>query len=167
MSQTKMTRSELQQYYEQNNAPENWENWGDANPEAHGGIWVSYDTDRSVWTVFETVHAGTYEQLENPEDYGKQYVTSAEIRWEDLFDENGDLTDGRYGGFKSHVESYSDRRPKTADGIVVNNELTNMVAWYATEFAEPYGGNVGGYNERGCYDMEDYDAVLQSLGIDR
>ena len=167
MSKAKMTRQELREHYEQNHAPENWENWGDANPEAHGGVWVSYNPDRGVWSVFETVHAGTYEQLENPENYGKQYVTAAEIHWGDLFDENGELTDGRFGGFKSHIKSYSDRRPKTPDGIVVNGELTQMAAWYGVENADPYGGNVGGYSERGSYDMENYDAVLQSLGIDR
>ena len=32
-----------------------WENFGDANPEHHGGLWVTYNGSR--WSVYETVPA--------------------------------------------------------------------------------------------------------------
>jgi hypothetical protein len=158
-------REEIRDRYEADHAPDGWENWGDANPEAHGGIWVSYDPDNGSWAVYETVHRGTYEELDDPEDWGQQYVTQAEVHWSDVVTEDGEFTEGRFGGFKSHAETF-DRAPDTPMGCVVDGDLTKMVAWFGIEIADPAYGGDGGRRGSGLFDRETYEDVLDACGID-
>jgi len=156
-------RQQLRERYEADHAPDGWVNYGDANPEAHGGIWVSYDPDRDRWEVYETIHAGVYEELDDPEDWGQQYVRRGEVHWQDVLTEDGQFRDG-HAGFASHAETF-DRAPDLPMGVVIDGYLTKMVAWYAVERAEPYGGEVYGYNRTGFHDCDSYDAVLEAIGV--
>ena len=157
------SRKQLKEYYENNNNPpvSEWDNYGDVNPEAHGGIWVSYDPEYAVWTVYETIHMGAYEHLDDPENYGKQYVRSAEVGWKDLYTEEGNFRIGKFGGFKRTVESMN--CTQHPEGIVIDGDLTRAVAWYAAERGDPFGGDNG--VRTGEYDRESYDDVLRAIGV--
>lgn len=156
------TRESIRERYENSgNAPtEGYRNHGDLNPDAHGGIWATYDADHGEWEVYETiptveVGASVFSPPPREEDYGDQYVTTASVQWSDVVTEGGEWTeeaqreaDAIHGGHDSPL------------GAVVDGQLTGFVAHFATHRTDPYPYRSPRHRE------DSYADVLESIGVE-
>jgi len=75
--------------------PTEWQNYGDADPDIHGGQWIKFDPEYNQFDIVETtllVEVAEFlaEDNENP---GEQYVKQYSVGIDEMFDENGDFTD--------------------------------------------------------------------------
>jgi len=72
-----------------------WVNYGDLNPDMHGGLWVRYDPDYESFDVVETTHLANVnaDLAESYDDPGEQYVAAYNVQMSDIFTESGGLTD--------------------------------------------------------------------------
>ncbi len=150
-------REQLREYYEESgDAPtECWENYGDANPAAHGGGWVHYD---GGWD-----HIGTFvaEEVGYPEDeydvddpIEAQYVYWGEVHWRDIVTEDGEWTDEAQRTIDSIHGAHA-----TPAGAVVDGRLTWFVAAFADEVRE-------GYPRHDPVHTGEYEDILSSLGVE-
>jgi hypothetical protein len=130
-------------------------NYGDANPEAHGGVWITYDPDHREWEVYVTTHAAVYSDDAGEEDYGDQFVKRASIQFRDVITEDGEWTD-RMESLLSELH----RDVHSPMGAVVDDQLTALVAFHGDDHAHqiPYRDP--------RHQKESYDALLASLGIE-
>ena len=156
MTQETVTREEIRERYEDGEYPteDAWLNYGDATPEGHGGLWISYDPDFGSWTVYETQPAATYMDVADPDDGGDQLVWVAEFAWRDIVTDLGEWK----GPAISEVESLANA-PDTPLGAVVDDRLDWLVAGCARRRSdpEPYRDN--------RHQKDSYDDVLDGLGI--
>jgi len=68
-----------------------WINYGDVNPKIHGGVFIRWDPDMSMWHIIETRHG-----LDMPDGYisdSEIEITEYYAELQDLF-ENGDPDNG-------------------------------------------------------------------------
>lgn len=150
-------RTHLRALYERD-APDGWHNYGDANPEAHGGLWISYDPDHGEWTVYETVHAyeiGLTDDPADAEDWGVQYVTRADLQWRDVVTESGEWSDTF-----DHIPDVYHRGHPEPLGAIVDGGLTAVVAHEARKWSEP-----DPYRDQPVR-KDSYGDVLDSHGIE-
>lgn len=133
-----------------------YRNYGDASPEYHGGIWIAYDVDRRAWDVWIT-HHGAEVGLADPDrdEPGLQYVTTAEIDFVDVVDD-----DGSWSESFDHIPETYHRGHDEPIGAVVDRALTGYVAHEAHKWTREY--------PRGdpLSDEDSYEAVLDRFGIE-
>jgi len=157
MTQETVTREEIRERYESGDYPtrDAWDNYGDANPEYHGGLWVSYDPDHGSWTVYETFHSDVYLEDADPDATGDQLVWVAHFDWRDIVTDLGEWN----GPAISEVESLQNAHD-TPLGAVVDDRMTWIVAGCARRRSEPdpYRDN--------RHQHDSYDDVLDALGIE-
>lgn len=131
---------------------EEWQNYGDVNPGPHGGMWVKYDPEYQEFDCVVTFQAADVISEVGTEDTGDQYVWTASVDWHDLIDDDGSLTDwldGKMGSLLGH----------TPDVMAIWADGTDP-GFYAVEMAREIG--------RGRRaQMDDYDAVIESFGVER
>lgn len=157
------TRAQLQNAYEASDPPVvRWENKGDATPDAHGGLWISYDTN-DVWEVVETVPAAVvFDDSDrfNFDGEGDQYVRTARVPFSDVVSESGEWTDDL-----AHMMDTLHRPDHTPAGAIVDGNLTGHVAHHATGprgTCEP----VGHGPDAGIVRKDTYADVLDSVGVE-
>jgi len=131
------------------------QNFGDVNPEAHGGIWVSYDPDSREWEVYVTTHAAVYYDDAGEEDYGDQLVRRASVQFRDVITEDGEWTD-RMESLISELH----RDAHSPLGAVVDGQLTALVAFHGDDYAR----KIPHRDPRRQADS--YDALLTGLGVE-
>lgn len=131
------------------------ENFGDANPEAHGGIWVTYDPDHREWEVYTTTQAALYEEDAGEEDYGDQFVKRACLQLRDLVTEDGEWTDTA----QKLVDELHNAH-ETPMGAVVDRRFTSFAAYLGDDHSRflPYTDP--------RRQEQSYDALLASLGVE-
>ena len=156
MTQETVTREEIRERYEDGDFPTDdaWENYGDVNPEYHGGRWISYDPDHGEWTVYQTIHADLYLEDADPDATGDQLVQVSSFQWRDIVTALGEWK----GPAASEVEALSNA-PETPLGAAVDDRLTWIVAGCADRWSDPYP-----YRDN-RHQKDSYDDVLDSLGI--
>jgi hypothetical protein len=157
MNQTETAESVRQEYHDlitDQSLDGFYRNYGDANPEYHGGIWIAYDVDRRSWDVWITSLA--YEVgLHDTDHPGVQLVEAAEIHFSDVVADDGTWTDTF-----DHIPDTYHRGHRDPIGAVVDRELTAYVAHEARKWADPYpyrGQPVEEHN---------YEHVLDRFGIE-
>lgn len=128
------TRSEIRERYEQDAPTDGHVNYGDANPDAHGGLWMSYDPDFGEWEVFETVPACEYYDDADDEDWGDQFVRLGYVDWDFIITEDGQWTD-HFGRHVGEVHRSHDR----PIGAVVDGDLEAHIAHWVSQRADPEG----------------------------
>jgi len=129
-----------------------YRNYGDANPDIHGGLWAAYEDHH--WDIVETVHPHVME-TDYPEDTpGHQYVLVGEAYLDEVVGPDGEWT----GQFESIPDKYS---PGYADplGAAVDGQLTHLVA------AEVRTSMIEPHREVHPYTKESYDAILDAMGV--
>lgn len=153
-------RNEIRRRFEQYIVGEDldgvYQNYGDANPAGHGGIWIAYDVDHKEWDIWLTTHAsevGGNEEL--AEDDGYQYVEAAEIRFADVVAGDGSWNTA----FESVPEVYSNG-PDSPLSAVVDDRLTWVVAGEARNWSDPYPYRDPIVRE------DSYEAVLNRFGVE-
>lgn len=96
--------------------PDEWVNFGDANPELHGGLFLRWDRD--MWQLVETRHPGDL-----PEGFDGQYVSEYYIEPEDVW-VNGNPSEGFTEEMVSEFETLtSHQQPETTwdmDNIAIS-----------------------------------------------
>jgi hypothetical protein len=150
------TREEIRERYEDAAEAiiEGWLNFGDLNPDGHGGVWATYDPDHGEWTIHRTtisVEVGFEDAGE--EDGGDQYVEHGYIEWQDIVTEDGEWTDPA----QHEIDTLSSGHDSPM-GAVVDGDLSSFVAHFAA-----YGERV--YDHRRVQ-KDSYADVLDSLGIE-
>ena len=136
-----------------------YRNFGDANPEYHGGIWIAYNVDREAFDVYITFHAAEV-GLADPDrdDPGLQYVETAEIDLDRVIDLDGSWSDA----FDHVPETYHRGHPSPM-GAVVDRELTGYVAHEAHKWADTHDVY---HPDDPVVEEDTYDEVLDSFGIE-
>lgn len=157
------TRAQLQNAYEASDPPVGrWENKGDATPDAHGGLWISYDTN-GVWKVVETTPAAeVFSESDrfNFDGEGDQYVRTARVSFSDVVSESGEWTDDL-----DRLMDTLHRPNHTPAGAIVDGNLTTHVAHYAVGtrgVVEAVGNGPGA----GVVEKDTYADVLESVGVE-
>ena len=149
---------EVRRRYEQYIAAEDldgvYRNYGDANPDLHGGIWVAYDVDRQAWDVWQTTPAEEY-GLADFESPGSQVVEAGEIHWEDVVDDDGSWSDTF-----DHVPTTYHNGHHNPLGAVVDRRLTALVAHESRKWSDPYP-----YRDQPV-EEDSYEEILDRFGID-
>jgi hypothetical protein len=151
-------RSEIRDWYESEQDPpvDCHENYGDVNPEGHGGVWVTYDDGE--WTAYETTISSEvgFEDA-GFEDAGDQYVTMGYVQWRDLVTESGEWTDTA----KRFVDTFHNSHEYPM-GAVVDGRMTALVAWFITDRqSHPVRAGTDGRIQK-----DNYEQVLSAVGID-
>jgi len=156
MTHETVTREEIRERYEDGDFPTDdaWENYGDANPEYHGGTWISYDPDRGEWTVYETIHSDVYLEDADPDATGDQLVQTASIQFRDIVTDLGEWKGPALAEVKALANAHD-----TPMGAVVDGRLTALVAGCAYRWSDPMP-----YRDN-RHQMDSYADVLDSLGI--
>ena len=129
--------------------PDGYVNYGDANPDLHGGIWVQYDD--GWWDVIETTHASVYDKRFDDTELGHQFVSTAEVHWSDVVNDDG-TWEGRYGRIPETV--YGGH--KWPLGAIVDNDLDKYVAHESRKQMTPYEQPLT---------LASYDAVLDRYNV--
>ena len=149
---------EIRRRYEQYIAAEDldgvYRNYGDANPDLHGGIWVAYDVDRQAWDVWQTIPAEEV-GLADFESPGVQLVEAAEIHWEDVVDDDGSWSDTF-----DHVPTTYHNGHESPLGAVVDCRLTWVVAGESRKWSDPYP-----YRDQPV-EEDSYEEILDRFGIE-
>jgi len=142
---------ELRQMYEMDAYRRNdgYVNFGDVNPELHGGIWIEYDG--GWWDVVETIHASAVDRRFDDTELGYQFVTTAGVHWSDVVSDDGSWTNTY-----KHIPETVHGGHKWPLGAVVDNELDMNVAHESIKEMTPYEQPVK---------MDSYDAVLDRFGV--
>jgi len=149
-----------------------WENFGDANPEHHGGLWVTYNGSR--WSVYETVPATELidrEEIEQEigeevdfDDPGHQYVRDAAVDMSDIVTMSAEWT--------ASMEREIDKLPRphrTPPAAIVNGDMTKYVAHYAVGPQNHNKGPVADSRNSlidGLVLEDSYADVLDYLGVE-
>lgn len=119
--------------YERPDSPtEGYHNYGDINPEAHGGLWVKMVSDDKfrvieTWPAVEIgaplhLYAGSHDvDPDSEEAYRFQYVEEIDVCDEDLFDASGEFT----GIAAGNVEAISNW-PDSLEEIVAGGYLSRL-----------------------------------------
>jgi len=68
-----------------------WVNYGDVNPKIHGGVFIRFDPDMSMWHIIKTQHGHTMPSGHISDE--KIEITEYYAELQDLF-ENGDPDNG-------------------------------------------------------------------------
>jgi len=151
------TREEIRDRYESEleAIAEGWLNYGDMNPDGHGGIWASYDPDHGEWEVYETtLSAMVGWEDAGEEDSGDQYVSHGYVQWRDLVTEDGEWTETA----QREADSLH-RGHDTPMGAVVDGDLSAFAAHFVA-FRGPMDARPGRVQK------DSYADVLDSLGIE-
>lgn len=147
-------RSELREYFETECNPpvDCHRNYGDANPDAHGGHWVTYDPERGHFEGIGTFHAHEMGFDVDPEA-DAQWVYHGEIYLSDVFTEDGEFTD------RAQRTADSLHRCPGPAGLVVDGRLTWFVGAMLDERRESYS-----HYDDSVYEGE-YTEILDTLGV--
>jgi hypothetical protein len=145
------SKSELRRMYEERNenTANGYLNYGDANPELHGGLWVQYDA--GYWDVIETMHASVYDERFDDTELGNQFVSIGEVHWTDVVTEDGTWSDT----YKDIPESVHGGHEYPL-GAIVDNSLDMYVAHECHKDMIPYEQPV---------QMDSYDDVLDRFNV--
>lgn len=152
-------REQLRNHYEASgDAPTDcWENFGDVNPQPHGGDWVVYKPEYGKFEL-----RGTYPAIEmgfdipTEEELQHQYVYQNECRFGDIVTEDGYFTESA----RSTAESlYS--CPSEPSGLVADGRVTWFVVAYLDEYRYPYAR----HPNNSVYEGDYYD-ILDRVGVD-
>jgi len=126
-----------------NNEPKNvYVNYGDVNPEDHGGLFVKANTNRNTvsFDVVETIPA---DLVMDAEDSG-HYVNSGVLYFDDIVADDGKWTN-------LEIPSYTYGADSSPLGAAVDNRMLEVVAGYAPLIVkpDPWGNNraTGSYEE--------------------
>jgi len=110
-----------------------WENWGDANPKIHGGMFIQWDNDH--WHIIETIHGSVL-----PDGYISDDMVEIRDYWaypDELF-ESGDPNNGPTDYFKSEIEQLS--RVSGYENALVDFDieyfLSGITSYYHTDRTE-------------------------------
>lgn len=129
--------------------PREWVNFGDINPELHGGLWVKWDND--MWHIIETYHP---EDL--PEDFAKgrfyfEHIWLEEMDiWVEGKPENG-FTEWALDQLDSFSNAPFDPMPGSelpqgeTMGYYMNWVIENHCEWLIGSLAFAYAGYYGGH----------------------
>jgi hypothetical protein len=163
MTESNTTRADVREHYEEAADTDGWVNYGDANPDKHGGIWLRYDDTAGCFEVFRTtpsVDVGFPDV--RPEDFGDQYVEYAGLYWSDVV--------AAYGGWTSEFQAAMSSLTATAQhasptGAVVDGALEHHVAHEARQWSRPVHVTHGA-DDVGRIHADTYDDVLAVVGVD-
>jgi hypothetical protein len=149
-------REELREFYENSGeVPDDCHaNYGDANPEGHGGNWVTYNPEIGHFELIGTFHASTYFD-EYDDEAEAQYVFYNELWLSDIITEDGDFTDSALSTAKSLSGCSEDPA-----GLIVDGRFTWFVAAMLDEYREPYDHHGDSVREGA------YSEILDSLGVE-
>lgn len=145
-----------------------WVNYGDVNPEPHGGIFVKYDPDWGSWELVRTVKLADV-MAEEPADSNRQMVDVLAVDHDDVFVE-GDPSKGLTDRMMSVLESLQREHlaPRNADPDLPKDADHNY--GYAPDFLEDisyyvadYIYHVGGRSD--IKECEDYDELIAGYGV--
>lgn len=130
--------------------PDRYRNFGDANPEAHGGIWVQWDFDQ--WHVVRTQPLAELDDREFHE--GEQLVRQGYVQWDRVITDAGEWTDD----MRSDLETYVSYHDEPA-GAVIDGSLTGDVGHFA------HGLRFEFDRYETVSEKASYAAVLDSFGV--
>ena len=131
-------RSTIMEAYKLSDPPvDEWENYGDASPAHHGGLWISYNGYGYGWSVYQTTPATELfdreeveEALRREVDFdepGHQYVVEGELNLTDIIAISGQWADG----MQTEQDELTRGHPDPV-GAIVDGDLTKYAAHYAT-----------------------------------
>jgi hypothetical protein len=145
------SRDEAREMLESNIDAGSWDNFGDARPGPHGGMWCKYDADRGEFDCHVTYRAAEMGLDADPDDVGDQYVMSQAVDWRDLIADDGTLTDWLHG----ELDSVSGAEPDIMHLLAEEVDLRAHAVCLARETAR-----------RRRVEGADYDDVLNQIGVD-
>lgn len=136
-------RSMILRAYALSNPPvDGFENYGDATPEHHGGIWVTWDEETGKWTVYTTQPATELLAVEDLrlelgesvdfDEPGHQHVRRVDVYPGDVMTVEGEWSDAMERYQSSLTHRYGD-----PSGSVVDGKLTKHIAGFATGAGYP------------------------------
>jgi len=136
-----------------NNEPKDvYVNYGDADPEGHGGLFVMAEVSRGpggrdvTFNVFETLPAYDYGGEE-----GEHYILAGAFKLDEIVTVDGQWTST---GNPSQIWG----APSTPMGAAVDNRMLWVVGGVASEFLYPYPS-------QNNLMSGDYDDILDRLGV--
>ncbi len=142
-------------------APAGWNNYGDADPAEHGGVWARWlgavdgSDGRDAWEVVQTDRSADMGFTDtSPDDMGDQYVRRSVVRFVDVVTESARWSDEILPEIRA--ASHAHAAPL---GAVVDGDLTRRVAHYATSPNHPE-------RESQRVNAPTYGAVLARFGVD-
>lgn len=137
--------------------PETWENYGDANPDRHGGVWVRWDGGE--WEVIETRPLADMDPDRDVDDPG-QFVRFLDVQPQDIF-VDGDPSKGYTDDAQYVVDTLSGAN-EIPEGLAVDGR----VGWFVAAFATSGRHGSHGHRERELESWDDYWQMLESFGVD-
>lgn len=151
-------RDELKDHYdESDDSPTDcWDNYGDANPDVHGGDWLTYDSERGSFELrgtFLAIEMGF--DIPEDEETEHQYVYYNECYFSDIVAEDGSFTESAL----STAESLSLNQGPA--GLIVDNSFTWFVAAYLDERRHSYSRGP----KESVY-TGDYAEILDRVGVE-
>ena len=151
--------------------PTEWENYGDLNPERHGGLFVKWD--KGMWHLIETTHHADIPEFlsKNEHMFSHMYIEPQDV-WK-----NGDPYKGFTNRMLKELKSFSNLpfvpfNPENADKNMPKDEsYTDYVEWYLSEHTNRLMGLVC-HSMRGYVDptndfSTDYWSYLESYDIEQ
>jgi hypothetical protein len=135
-----------------------WENYGDANPEPHGGKFVRWDPDLGCWEVVVTVPWARITASADADD-DRQHVTTYQFYPDDVF-EGGDPANGFTEGMQRILRSLHE-----SGGLAGASPEPDSPRFF--ERAAYYVADLTHYHGQSGYRTGDpYPEILDSHGID-
>jgi len=149
--------------------PQEWTNYGDANPERHGGLFVKWDN--GMWHCVQTTHFADLpkDMTDNEHMFEDIYVEPMDI-WKNGNPYDGFTKDalkffGEYSTQPFNVTNDPDLPENETYKDYVNFYLQNEIEWIISTFIFSF---VGYYHANRKTDFaKDYWGYLETYGIEK
>lgn len=146
--------------------PENWQNFGDVNPERHGGLFVKWERD--MWHIIKTIH---FADLPKGVAKGQHMFQHMWLEPMDFW-VNGNPSEGFNEWAIDQLEEYGKHKPFSYNPKVIQEEssmtefmehiLEENGLWLIGSIAYSFANYYGGYDTDFNADYWDY---LENYGV--
>jgi hypothetical protein len=130
-----------------------WVNYGDVNPELHGGIFVSYNDNRLTWSVVMTRNSDELLQGVTDEDQMVQtlMVETRDI-WESPASPNTDFTEVAQNAVDALPNQYEPNQKQLVEAV------TGLIVVGISRRRN--------FNRRTEFESGDYEEIISKHGVD-
>lgn len=135
--------------------PTEWVNYGDVNPEIHGGLWVRYEGSAG----FKVVRTNRADMVVPDGDPDFQVVEVSYVDVDDIWRE-GRPSAGFTDAMLAVLDALGDERHAEAPA---NPEFVDRIAYYVADM--PF--HMGDTRTKFVDASDGYDAVLERFGVSR
>lgn len=143
---------------------ETWVNYGDVNPEPHGGRFIKYDADAGQWLLVETINMADIDPSAG-EDCTRHHVEKYWLEPQDVW-VDGDPDNGFSDAIQDILESLHEHGGLAGDSPEPDSpQFMGDVSYYLADITHYQYGSTTATEDTEDY-ADGYDEMIAEYGVD-